>query len=113
MTFLGVRKSLNIFLNIEKIKSKIREILFFKYYNKKREIIRESCISDKLFCRMLGSSKISDIRNIFFNNNIFAYTNKDEREKIIECLKNNCSSEISDYINLADKVIIKEFDIFE
>ena len=41
MISLGVRKSLNIFLIIEKIKSKIRKILFFKYYNKKREIIRE------------------------------------------------------------------------
>ncbi|TKJ24116.1 MAG: hypothetical protein CEE43_00095 [Promethearchaeota archaeon Loki_b32] len=113
MNFLRARKSLNISKIIEKIENKIRKILLFKYYNKKREIIRKSGISDEFFWRMLGSPKISDIRNLFFNNNIFAYSNKEEKEKIIECLKNNCSREINDYLNFADKVIRKEFDIFE
>ena len=35
MTFLGVRKSLNIFLIIEKIKSKIRKILLNEFFDKR------------------------------------------------------------------------------
>ncbi len=113
MNFLRARKSLNISKIIEKIENKTRKILLFKYYNKKREIIRKSGISGEFFWRMLGSPKITDIRNLFFNNKIFAYSNKEEKENIIEYLKDNCSREINNCINYADKVIRKEFDIFE
>ncbi|MFX1320919.1 MAG: alginate lyase family protein [Promethearchaeota archaeon] len=62
---------------------------------------------------MFGSLRYVQIRESFFNNQLFAYSNKNEKEKIIEYLNYNCNEEISNYLHYADKIINREFNIFE
>ncbi len=88
--------------------------LFNFKIKKKREILRGSYFSDSLlenfFKKLLN---YEELRTIFFKKNIFAYNDDDEKEKILECLNKHCSNKIKQYINLACKVINKEFTIFE
>ena len=91
----------------------IQKFVFFKYYNKKREIIRNSYLFDRIFKKVFGSLRNAEIRESFFNNQLFAYSNKNEKEKIIEYLNYYCIEEIKNYLNFANKIINKEFNIFE
>ena len=113
MNFLSVLKAFGIYGSIEKIKKIFRDFIFFKYYNKKKEIIRNSVIFNELFLRVFGTLKITEIRTIFYDSQLFAYSKKNEKEKIIIYLQNNCSKEIENYLNYANKIMGKEFNIFE
>ena len=72
----------------------IRNHLMLKFYNKKREILRNSNLSDKLFKKIIGSLEIADIRKVFHNNHLFPYSNDNEKEKIIECLNHACLEDV-------------------
>jgi len=106
----------NLF-DISRFKRKINKIfqkfVFFKYHNKKREVIRNSFVSDKLFKNIFRSLKITEIRRLFFNNRLFAFSNKNEKAKIIGYLNHYCNREIKDYLHYANRIINKEFDIFD
>jgi len=92
----------------------LNNLLLFTYYNKKRTILRNSFHSDFLLDEFFKKSlNFEKMRNIFFNKQIFAYSNNLEREKIIEYLKEDCVIEIGNYIEYADKIIRKELSIFE
>ena len=87
----------------------VRNYLLSKFYNKKREILRNSNLSNKLFKKIYRSQEIAEIRNIFYTNHLFPYSNNNEKEKIIECLNHTCLEDIKKYLNNADKIIKKEF----
>lgn len=92
----------------------LNKLLLFKYYNKKRIILRNSFHSDFLLEDFFKKSlNFEKLRNIFFNKQLFAYAYNLEKEKIIEYLKENCAIDIRNYIEYADKIIRKELSIFE
>jgi len=114
MNLIKNLKKINYFNLINIYKEEIRKKLYFKYYNKKRTKLRNSYLSDTLlkefFKKTLNYKKF---RKIFFNKNFFAYSNRNEEKRIIEILNQNCSEEIEEYINYANKILMKEFSIFE
>jgi len=112
--FTNIRKKFTYFNFVNFYKFLIKDLLFFKFYNKKRAIIRNSYRNDTFltdfFRKTLDYVKIKDA---FFNKNIFAYSNIKKKPNIIEILKENCSTEIKTYIKYANKIIEKDFSIFE
>ena len=89
----------------------IQKFVFFKYYNKKREIIRNSYLSDKIFKKIIGSLRNAEIRKSFFNNQLFAYSNKNEKEKIQYIQKkgvlmNTTRNEKGRYMSNKDRYIL-------
>jgi len=93
----------------------IKKLLFSKSNNKNKVILRNSYLNDLLINKYFNHNlNFENTRIIFFRKNIFAYTNnKDKKEKIIEYLKFNCSSDIQQYLNYADNIIKKKFKIFK
>ena len=110
MKLISFTKQFNIFDLINFLKNKLISIIYFK----KRRLIRYSFQSDiylkKYFPHYLN---IEEIRHIFFDKQLFAYSNLNEKPKIIEILKQNCTIKSKNYIEYADKIIRKEFLIFE
>ncbi len=92
----------------------IKNLLFFKAYNKKRIILRNSFKSKSFFNDIFNIPlKIKRLRKIFFNKNLFSYSNNSEKKKIIRLLKENCPTTIKKYLEYANKILNKEFSIFE
>lgn len=102
----------NFFSNYRK---NLANNLILKYYfNKKRSNIRNSYFSDKLIKDFFKNDlNFNNLRSVYFNKNIFIYSDKNERKKIIELLKQNCFDEIKKYIEYAETIIRKEFSIFD
>lgn len=91
-----------------------RNQLFFRVYNKKKIKLRNSFKSDSFYHDNFNISlNFKRLRESFFNRNLFAYSNSSEKEKIMEYLNENCSSIIKKYIECANKILEKEFSIFE
>ena len=73
-------KVINLFNNI--IKNKL---LFFYYYKKKRAIIRNFYTSDKFLEHFLrGYSNYEKLRSIFYNKNVFPYSDLNEKENLVK-----------------------------
>lgn len=113
MSFFGRFNPFDFPKLVDRINITVRNFLLLKFHNKKRETLRNSNLSDKLFKKIFGSQEITEIRNVFYNNHLFPYSNNNEREKIIECLNHSCLEDIKKYLNIADKIIELEFHIFE
>ena len=76
--------------------------------------LRNSFKSDSFYHDNFNISlNFKRLRESFFNRNLFAYSNSSEKEKIMEYLNENCSSIIKKYIESANKILEKEFSIFE
>ncbi len=114
MNLINFVRDLNIINMIKFSKNYIiKQKLLLKNF-KKKCLIRNTYLSDILLLKFLSDSfKYEEIRNIFFNKNLFAYSNINEKEKIIEILNQNCSVDVKKYIEYADNIIRKEFSIFE
>ena len=110
----------NIFNNFNYITfNNFYKPLFLNYIfsfkiRKKREILRQAYLSnsllDNFFKKPIDYEKL---RMIFYNKDIFAYIHDTERDEIIEYLNKNHANQIKEYIKSADKVIKREFTIFE
>ena len=91
-----------------------KKFLFSKYYKKKKIILQNSHSSDSLFKRFFGKNlNFESMRQIFFDNNLFAYSDHSEKKFIRTLLKEKCSEEINQYIGVANKIIKKQFYFFE
>lgn len=92
----------------------IKNRLFFKLYYKKKIILRNSYKSDSFFFDLFKDKiNFKKLREILFDRNLFAYSNPSEKDDIIKYLNENCSSTIKKYIKYANKIVNKEFSIFE
>lgn len=114
MKFLDYAKHFKIpnLINFSKnfLKNKLISIRYFK----KRHLIREISQSEVSLKKYIPSNlNIEKLRNIFFNKQLFAYSNLSEKPKIIEFLKQECAIKSNNYIKYADKIIEREFSIFE
>ena len=113
MNFKQLQSILNLpnFINLYKF---IKRFLLLKYYNKKKIILRNS-FQTELLLKSISKKPIDfeKIHSIFFDKQIFAYEDKTKKEEIIKYLKQNCYPEVKKYIENADKIIKKEFWIFE
>ncbi len=88
--------------------------LKFIFLSKNRLYLRNSGKSDDILKKKLGKNlDFDEFKGVFFNNEIFSYSNSKEKSKISEELNQNHLSSINKYIKLANQVISKEFIIFE
>ncbi|KKN02558.1 hypothetical protein LCGC14_1116480 [marine sediment metagenome] len=106
-------RSFNFSNYFRKFKNKIIKILYFKYLIKKREIIRSTSASEKLFQKFLRSLNIEEIRNRFFENHLFAFSDINEKETLIKYIEKNCSTDVENYIEYADEIIKGKIRVFE
>lgn len=92
----------------------IKNLLLFKV-NKKRRIILRNSYKSKSFFDDVFKCKLNfnELRKFFFNRNLFAYSNNSEKEKIIKIINENCHSSIKKYLEYANRIISKDFFIFE
>ena len=114
MDILDRLKKISYFNFINFYKQSLLKIFFYFNNKKKKEILRNSILSNfllkKFFRDLLNFERL---RTIFFNKNIFAYSNDAEKEEIIKQLNNNHSEQIKQYIEMAERVINKEFSVFD
>ena len=92
-----------------------KKLLLRQYFIKKKAILRNS-YKVNIFSRNLihDFNNIDEIREEFFHKKIFAYANQEgEKNRIIEYLDMYCSSEVKQYLEIANKVLEKKFQIFE
>ena len=84
------------------------------FFNKNKLYLRNSSKSNDIFKKKIGQDlDIDELRSVFFNKEIFGYSNSREKSKIIEELNHNHLSSINKCIKLANQIISKEFIIFE
>jgi len=92
------------------LEKKLNSILL----NKNKSYLRNSSKSNDIFKKSFGKNlDFDEFRRVFFNREIFSYSNSREKSKIIEVLNQNHSSSVNKYIKIANQIISKEFIIFE
>ncbi len=96
----------------------LRDFLSKKFINfkniKHKRIIRNSYQSDFHIKKYISFDfDMESIKNIYFDNQIFSYTNLSEKPKINRILKDNCILKSKQYIEYANKILKNQFSIFE
>lgn len=110
---MTIKKIFNYF-NYTTLTKYVNRYLLLKFKNKKRIILSNSHQSDRLLHKFFKKSlDFEKIREIFFNIDLFPYSVNSEKERIIQILKNDFEEESKKYIEIADKIINKEFYVFE
>jgi hypothetical protein len=111
-------------MNYQKVLNSFKKVSYFNIINYYEPILEKKLKSiflnkNKLYLR--NSSKSNDIleknfgknidfdefRRVFFNKNIFSYSNSREKSKIIEALNQNHLNSVNKYITFADQIISK------
>lgn len=114
LNFRKILKNFDYFNLINVYYIVLRDKIGFKYFNKKRAILRQSHYSDDLLYSIFRKSlNFHKLFNIFFKKSLLSYTHDKECEKISEILKNYCNDDVKQYINYADKILNNEFLIFK
>ena len=114
MDYIEYLKKINYFNIVNFFFPKIEKLINFKFYRKKKVLLRNSHTSETLLKRFFKKSlNYEEFRKIFFKNKFFYYTNEAEKPKIIELLKLNCLDEIENYLEYAENIIKNEYQIFE
>ena len=107
-------RKLNYFNIVNFYTPVIKNLLFSKFYDKKRGILRNSYKTESLLRNFFKKQLNYDrIRLMFFNNDLFSYSNKTEKLKIIKLLNQNSSEQVEIYLKIADEIIQKKISIFE
>jgi len=109
-------------MNYQKVLKSLKKVSYFNVINYYKPILEKKLKSiflykNKLYLR--NSSKSNDIlkkrigsnldfdefRRVFFNKQIFSYSNSREKSKIIEILNQNHLNSVNKYIKFADQII--------
>jgi len=84
------------------------------FFNKRKIYLRNSYSSDNLLKKFFGrTSNFEEPQRIFFDKDIFSYSNRDEKVKIIKFLKQNNQIELTRYIEEANQLLTNKVTIFE
>jgi len=93
---------------------KIRKLIFYKYYNKKKIILKNSYKSNTLIYKFFGKKlNFKDLCNDFFDESFFSYPKMNEKQKIISLIKKRHPLECKNYIDHAEDLLNNNYKVFE
>ncbi|MHA1757255.1 MAG: alginate lyase family protein [Promethearchaeota archaeon] len=93
----------------------IHQSPLYKFYKKKKiSILKNLSFKDSFVHKYLNiKTSYNEIRDSFFEKNLFAYSKLNQKEKIINILKKQHKSLLHSYIDYANKILENNFSVFD
>ncbi len=114
LEFLKYLRPINYFNLVNYYKILFEKFVQIPIIYKRRRYLRNSKSSEFLYNKFIGNNiSIDELSKIFFQKNIFYYSNIESRSDIINILDKKCTIEKNKFIDYANCIIENDFQIFE
>jgi hypothetical protein len=114
LEFLKYLRPINYFNLVNYYKILFEKFVQIPIIYKRRRYLRNSKSSEFLYNKYIGNNiSIDELSKIFFQKNIFYYSNIESSSDIINILDKKCTIEKNKFIDYANCIIENDFQIFE